>query len=119
MREGLVVMVFRCKKDPQQRCQVADECWCVRWLSDDELRTYRSVPPHMLSDEEGERVFATIDRLRAMVNVLLPVARLYVDAFDPDEMMTLPERLRLQEVEDIVNDPDKWDPDASIGEQPQ
>jgi hypothetical protein len=33
---------------------------------------------------------------------LLAVATLYVDAFSEDEMMTLPEKLRLQEVEGIL-----------------
>jgi hypothetical protein len=36
--------------------------------------------------------------------VLLAVATLYVDAFDDDnEMMTLPQRMSLQEVEDILD----------------
>ena len=58
---------------------------------------------------------AEIARLRAMADALLPVARLYVDAFDPDETMTLPERLRLQQVEDILSDPDGWSPEQPIG----
>jgi len=33
---------------------------------------------------------------------LLAVATLYVSAFSEDEMMTLPEKLRLQEVEAIL-----------------
>lgn len=36
------------------------------------------------------------------VGQLLAVATLYVDAFREDEMMTLPEKLRLQEVEAIL-----------------
>jgi hypothetical protein len=36
------------------------------------------------------------------LDVLLAVATLYVNAFGDDEMMTLPEKLRLQEVEDVV-----------------
>lgn len=40
----------------------------------------------------------------AEIGQLLAVARLYVAAFtDDDEMMTLPERMRLQEIEDILN----------------
>lgn len=34
---------------------------------------------------------------------LLAVATLYVEAFSQDETMTLPERLRLQEIEDILD----------------
>jgi hypothetical protein len=49
------------------------------------------------------------ERLRAMLDVLLPVGRLYVDAFSDDEAMSLPERLRLQQVQDIVSDPDGWE----------
>jgi hypothetical protein len=36
------------------------------------------------------------------LDALLAVATLYVDSFADDEMMTLPERMRLQDVEDIV-----------------
>lgn len=35
-------------------------------------------------------------------DVLLAVATLYVNAFSDDEMMTLPEKMRLQEVEDVL-----------------
>jgi hypothetical protein len=38
----------------------------------------------------------------ADLDTLLAVARLYVDAFHPDETMTLPERLALQGVEDVL-----------------
>lgn len=51
---------------------------------------------------------AEVERLRAMLDVLLPVGRLYVDAFRDDETMSLPERLALQRVEDVVADPDGW-----------
>jgi hypothetical protein len=34
---------------------------------------------------------------------LLAVATMYVDAFKEDETMTLPERMRLQEIEDILD----------------
>lgn len=54
-------------------------------------------------------------RLQAMADVLLVVAKLYVDAFDPEELMTLPERLMLQRVEDILGDPASWSPDKPIG----
>ena len=33
---------------------------------------------------------------------LLAVATMYIDAFEPDELMSLPAKLRLQEVEAIV-----------------
>jgi hypothetical protein len=39
----------------------------------------------------------------AHLDALLAVATLYVDAFTEDEMMTLPEKLRLQEVEAILD----------------
>ncbi|MFF7949122.1 hypothetical protein [Streptomyces griseorubiginosus] len=39
---------------------------------------------------------------RSELDTLLGVARLYVDAFGEDEMMTLPEKLALQDVEAIV-----------------
>ena len=44
-----------------------------------------------------------IAALRCDLVILLAVATLYVDAFGEDEMMTLPEKLRLQDVEDVVN----------------
>lgn len=40
--------------------------------------------------------------LRVLVDILEPVARLYVNAFADDESMTLAERLRLQAVEDAL-----------------
>lgn len=55
------------------------------------------------------------ERLRAMVDRLLPVAQLYVAAFKDDETMTLFERLALQEIEEIVADPDRWTPDRPLG----
>ncbi len=39
---------------------------------------------------------------QADLDTLLAVATLYIEAFREDEMMTLPEKLRLQEVEDVV-----------------
>jgi hypothetical protein len=54
-------------------------------------------------------------RLRAMIDRLLPIAELYVSAFGDDEKMTLPERLRLQEIEDIVSDPNGWTTDREVG----
>jgi len=42
----------------------------------------------------------TVDR--AEWEAVLAVATTYVEAFSPDEMMTLGERMRLQEIEDIL-----------------
>lgn len=56
-----------------------------------------------------------LERMRAIVDRLLPVARMYVEAFDPGEMMTLVERMRLREIEDILADPDGWTPGDPIG----
>ena len=39
---------------------------------------------------------------RTDFDALLAVATLYVNAFTEDERMTLPERMRLQEVEDVL-----------------
>ena len=39
---------------------------------------------------------------RYELDQLLAVATIYVNAFEPDEMMDLPEKLRLQEVEAIL-----------------
>jgi hypothetical protein len=39
----------------------------------------------------------------AEIEALLAVATLYVDAFKEDETMTLPERMRLQEIENILD----------------
>jgi hypothetical protein len=39
----------------------------------------------------------------AEIEALLAVATMYVDAFKDDDAMTLPERMRLQEIEDILN----------------
>ena len=39
---------------------------------------------------------------RADLDALLAVATLYIDAFTPDEAMTLPGKLMLQDVEDVV-----------------
>ena len=44
-----------------------------------------------------------IKTFRADLDSLLAVATLYLDSFKPDEMMTLPEKLRLQDVEEVVN----------------
>lgn len=61
---------------------------------------------------ETERLRAVIAVLLpvAQIYVLLPVAQIYVDAFHADEQMSLPERLRLQQVEDILADPEHWSP---------
>ena len=52
----------------------------------------------------GERAAPeTVPLPRRDLDVLLAVATLYVDSFNPDEVMTLPEKLlRLQDVEDVV-----------------
>jgi hypothetical protein len=39
----------------------------------------------------------------AEIDALLAVATLYVDAFKDDDAMTMPERMRLQEIEDILD----------------
>lgn len=39
----------------------------------------------------------------AEINQLLAVATLYVDSFGDNELLTAPERLRLQEVESILD----------------
>jgi hypothetical protein len=52
----------------------------------------------MITDETQEAV--TVDRVE--FEALLAVATLYVNAFSDDEMMTIPEKLRLQEVEAIL-----------------
>jgi hypothetical protein len=39
---------------------------------------------------------------RHELDTLLAVATLYVEAFRPDEMMTLPEKFALQAVEEVV-----------------
>ncbi len=49
-------------------------------------------------DEAGQ---VTVDSTEW--GALLAVATLYVNAFTEDEMMTLPEKLRLQEVEAILD----------------
>jgi hypothetical protein len=55
--------------------------------------------------ETGERADisqADLEQLREDLDVLLAVATLYEAAFSEDEMVTLPERLRLQQVEDVL-----------------
>ena len=39
---------------------------------------------------------------RRDLDILLAVATLYADSFAPGEMMTLPEKFALQDVEDVV-----------------
>jgi hypothetical protein len=51
---------------------------------------------HPLEDQS-----AVVDR--SELDQLLAVATLYVDSFGADELMTLPERFRLQEVEMILD----------------
>ena len=43
------------------------------------------------------------DLTEAEIGQLLAVATLYVDSFKDDELMTLPERMSLQQVEDILD----------------
>ena len=51
----------------------------------------------------GERAaLETVPLPRRDLDVLLEVATLYLNAFTDDELMTLPEKLRLQDVEDVV-----------------
>lgn len=54
--------------------------------------------PSLPQLDAGEQV--TIPRYD--LDVLLTVATTYVKAFRDDELMTLPERMRLQEVESLV-----------------
>ena len=52
----------------------------------------------------GERAsLETVPLPRRDLDVLLAVATLYLTAFTDDELMTLPEKLRLQDVEDVVH----------------
>jgi hypothetical protein len=51
-----------------------------------------------LADDDPERVSVP----RHELDRLLAVATMYVDAFEPDEMMTLPQKLALQDVEAIL-----------------
>ena len=44
----------------------------------------------------------TVTVTRWDLDTLLAVATLYVESFDPDERMTLPERLNLQSVEEVL-----------------
>ena len=44
-----------------------------------------------------------IEKLRADLDVLRAVATLYLTSFTDDELMTLPEKMRLQDVEDVVH----------------
>jgi hypothetical protein len=55
------------------------------------------------AEEEVRQLRDRNQKLQAIVDTLLPVAQIYVDAFRADEKMTLPERLRLQQVEDILD----------------
>ncbi len=48
--------------------------------------------------EHGEMVSVS----RSELDCLLAVATLYVDAFDQEDMMTLPEKMRLQDVEALL-----------------
>ena len=50
----------------------------------------------------GEMPDDSVTVERYELDTLLAVATLYLDAFTPDETMTLPERFALQGVEDVV-----------------
>jgi len=49
---------------------------------------------------DGEAESVTLPRYE--LDLLLAVATTYVDAFEPDELMTLPAKLLLQDVEAIL-----------------
>jgi hypothetical protein len=51
---------------------------------------------------EARKAAEAVTVPRADFEVLLAVATLYVGAFADDEMMTLPEKMRLQEVEEVL-----------------
>ena len=52
----------------------------------------------------GERAAAeNVSLPRRDLDVLLAIATLYLTAFNGDELMTLPEKMRLQNVEDVVH----------------
>ena len=52
----------------------------------------------------GERAQAThVSLPRRDLDVLLAVATLYLTSFTDDELMTLPEKFRYQDVEDVVH----------------
>jgi hypothetical protein len=53
-----------------------------------------------LADERAR--LETVPVPRHDLDVLLAVATLYVASFHPGEMMTLPEKLQLQDVEEVV-----------------
>ena len=65
-----------------------------RAIPDPEAETLR------LTGERG--AVANVAVPRCDLDVLLAVATLYIDAFRPDEMMTLPGKLMLQDVEEVV-----------------
>lgn len=52
----------------------------------------------------GERAAAeNVSLPRRDLDVLLAVATLYLTSFTDDELMTLPEKMRYQDVEDVVH----------------
>ena len=53
-----------------------------------------------LADERAR--LETVAVPRGDLDVLIAVATLYIASFRPDEMMTLPEKLQLQDVEEVV-----------------
>ena len=65
-----------------------------REIPDPEAETRR------LAEERARLENITIPRFD--LDCLLAVATLYIDSFRPDEMMTLPEKFALQDVEEVV-----------------
>jgi hypothetical protein len=67
-----------------------------------------NLPDALTSDAEkfvairSDLVEALHEYTRSDIDQLLTVATLYVNAFSDDELMTLPERMRLQEIESIL-----------------
>ena len=53
-----------------------------------------------LADERARAADVSVPRCD--LDVLLAVATLYIGSFAPDQMMTLPEKFALQDVEDVV-----------------
>jgi hypothetical protein len=53
-----------------------------------------------LADQRAGRERVLLSRRD--LDILLAVATLYVDSFNPDEAVTLPQKLVLQDVEDVV-----------------
>jgi hypothetical protein len=74
--------------------QIAEVLRAHKWEA---LRCCRDATDHDV--HVAERI---AEALRPDMDQLLAIAKLYVDAFSEDELMTLPERMRLQQIEDIL-----------------